>query len=189
MNIEELQQYKWFLAQYITGGNNRERLFSWLAQQDIIPWTPLRVSRVRRSDKKCGYRQRVLPVFPGYFFLKANLDIHNIADIRCHSAFCDFVHVGGTVSPVRSVIVEALMKTWPDDNLNSAAQSELETASTLWLTQKQYDYLLALDKTTRPLSRIAMLYDLAFNTTDTLFSEFPSPEELEPYSKRFLLPL
>lgn len=164
MNIEELQQYEWFLARYITGGRNRELLFDWLAGQHIIPWTPLTVSQVRRSDKQYGFRRRITPVFPGYFFLKANLDIHNIADIRCHSAFCDFVHAGRTISPVRPLIVEALMKTYPDPALNAAARNELEAASLQWLTQKQYDYLLELDKTTLPMSRITMLYDLAFNT-------------------------
>ncbi|EBP9549420.1 transcription termination factor NusG, partial [Salmonella enterica] len=27
MNIEQLEHYQWFLAQYITGGRNREHLF------------------------------------------------------------------------------------------------------------------------------------------------------------------
>lgn len=41
MNIEQLEQYQWFLARYITGGRNRELLFSWLSEQHIVPWTPL----------------------------------------------------------------------------------------------------------------------------------------------------
>ncbi|EBA0399051.1 transcription termination factor NusG, partial [Salmonella enterica] len=47
-------------------------------------------------------------------------------------------------------------------------------------------YLLDLDMTTEPVSRISMLYNLAFNTADTLFSDLPSPEEPEPCSNRFL---
>ncbi|EIN9311907.1 transcription termination factor NusG, partial [Salmonella enterica] len=116
------------------------------------------------------------PVFPGYFFLKANFEIHNITHIRRHSAFCDFVHVGRAIIPVRPGIVEALMKTWPDPTLNSAARTELEAASGLNLTARQYDYLLAIDRTTQPVSRITMLYDLVFNTAETVFSELPSPE-------------
>lgn len=146
MNIEQLQKHEWFLAQYISGEHNRERLFAWLAGQHIIPWTPLTLSLVRRSDKKCGFRKRVTPVFPGYFFLKACWDVHSIADIRCHTAFCDFVQVGGTVAPVRPVIVEALMKAWPDPTLNSAARTELEAASHLRLSAQQFDYLLTLDQ-------------------------------------------
>ena len=178
MNIEQLQQYQWFLAQYISGGRNRENLFGWLAGQHMVPWTPLTTTKVKRSDKMYGYRTRVTPVFPGYFFLKANFDVHSIANIRCHSAFCDFVHVGGTISPVRPMIVETLMKAYPDIALNMAAQPELEAASRLWLTRKQYDYLLALDKTTQPISRITMLYDLAFNAANTTFSILPTPEKL-----------
>ncbi|EGP1367588.1 transcription termination factor NusG [Salmonella enterica] len=176
MNIEQLEHYQWFLAQYITGGRNREHLFDWLSEQRIIPWTPLTISLVRRSDKHCGFRKRINPVFPGYFFLKANFEIHNIAHIRCHSAFCDFVHVGRAIIPVRPGIVEALMKTWPDPTLNSAARTELEAATGLSLSPKQYDYLLKLDMTTQPVSRIIMLYDLVFNTADTVFSDLPSPE-------------
>ncbi|EGO7477999.1 transcription termination factor NusG, partial [Salmonella enterica] len=103
-------------------------------------------------------------------------EIHNIAHIRCHSAFCDFVHVGRAIIPVRPGIVEALMKTWPDPTLNSAARTELEAATGLSLSPKQYDYLLKLDMTTQPVSRITMLYDLVFNTADTVFSDLPSPE-------------
>ncbi|EDW6064596.1 transcription termination factor NusG [Salmonella enterica subsp. enterica serovar Oslo] len=189
MNIEQLEQYQWFLARHITGGRNRELLFNWLSEQHIVPWTPLKVLHFRRSDKRHSYRKRITPVFPGYFFLKTNFEVHSIASIRCHTAFCDFVHFGGTIRPVRPMVVEALMRIWADPTLNSAAQTELEAASHLWLTQKQYDYLLNLDMTTQPVSRITMLYDLAFNTDDTLFSDFPSPEELEPCSKKFLLPL
>lgn len=178
MNIEQVQHYQWFLAQYITGGRNREYLFDWLSSQHMVPWTPLTVTHIKRSDKMYSYRKRVTPVFPGYFFLKANFDVHSIANIRCHTAFCDFVHVGGTISPVRPMIVEALMKTYPGVALNIAAQPELEAASRLWLTQKQYDYLLALDKTSQPISRISMLYELAFNTANTAFSHFPTPEKL-----------
>ncbi|EQA6857511.1 transcription termination/antitermination NusG family protein [Salmonella enterica subsp. enterica serovar Muenchen] len=176
MNIEQLEHYQWFLAQYITGGRNREHLFGWLTEQRITPWTPLTISLVRRSDKQCGFRKRIDPVFPGYFFLKANFEIHNITHIRRHSAFCDFVHVGRAIIPVRPGIVEALMKTWPDPTLNSAARTELEAASGLNLTARQYDYLLAIDRTTQPVSRITMLYDLVFNTAETVFSELPSPE-------------
>ncbi|ASO40418.1 TPA: transcription termination factor NusG [Salmonella enterica] len=186
MNIEQLAQYQWFLARYITGGRNRELLFSWLSEQHIVPWTPLKISHFRRSDKRDCYRKRITPVFPGYFFLKANFEVHSIASIRCHSAFCDFVHFGGTIRPVRPMVVEALMSTWVDPTLNRAAQAELEAASHLRLTQKQYNYLLDLDMRTEPVSRITMLYNLAFNTADTLFSDLPSPEELEPCSSRFL---
>ncbi|EAQ3782920.1 transcription termination factor NusG [Salmonella enterica] len=186
MNIEQLEQYQWFLARYITGGRNRELLFDWLSEQHIVPWTPLKISHFRRSDKRDCYRKRITPVFPGYFFLKANFEVHSIASIRCHTAFCDFVHFGGTIRPVRPMVVEALMSTWVDPTLNRAAQAELEAASHLQLTQKQYDYLLDLDMTTEPVSRISMLYDLAFNTADTLFSDLPSPEEPEPCSNRFL---
>lgn len=85
MNIEQLEQYQWFLARYITGGRNRELLFSWLSEQHIVPWTPLKISHFRRSDKRDCYRKRITPVFPGYFFLKANFEVHSIASIRCHT--------------------------------------------------------------------------------------------------------
>lgn len=80
------------------------------------------------------------------------------------------------------------MKTWPDPTLNSAARTELEAATGLSLSPKQYDYLLKLDMTTQPVSRITMLYDLVFNTADTVFLTFHHQRTLEPCS-RFLLPL
>ncbi|WP_387691583.1 transcription termination factor NusG [Photorhabdus sp. RM71S] len=167
MKIEHLHNQQWYLAQYITGGKNREHLFDWLSNQHMVPWTPLTIKRVKRSDKLCCYRKRIAAVFPGYFFLKANFDIHNIATVRCHSAFCDFVHFGGGISPVRPRLVEALMKTYPEPELNPAAKEEIIAASDLWLTKEQYNYLLHLEEITQPISRISMLYKLVFQAEET----------------------
>ena len=42
LNISELHQRNWYLAQYIPAGKNREHLFSWLSEQHVLPWrTPL----------------------------------------------------------------------------------------------------------------------------------------------------
>ncbi|PDU92866.1 transcription termination factor NusG, partial [Escherichia coli] len=46
MNISELHQRNWYLAQYIPAGKNREHLFSWLSEQHVLPWTPLILKKV-----------------------------------------------------------------------------------------------------------------------------------------------
>lgn len=160
MNIEQLHEQNWYLAQYMTGGQNRERLFAWLSELHITPWTPLTINTVRRTDKPHSYRRRITPLFPGYFFLKANLAIQPVDAIRRHSAFCGFVMKGSQIAPLPSSVVTGLMKLHPDPSLNRRASEELRAASKTWLSDSQYQYLLNLDQETRPLSRIAMLMNL-----------------------------
>ena len=160
LNISQLNQRNWYLAQYITAGKNRERLFSWLSNNQILPWTPLILKMVRRPDKICGYRRHIHAVFPGYFFLKANPGHHAFTHLHRHSAFIDFVKMAGEIKPVREDIVLSLMKVYPDPALNPAAREELNAASTLWLTKARYQYLLRLDSHPLPESRIALLLHL-----------------------------
>nr|WP_290430141.1 hypothetical protein [Shigella sonnei] len=101
LNISELHQRNWYLAQYIPTGKNREHLFSWLSEQHVLPWTPLILKKVRRTDKVCGYRRHIHAVFPGYFFLKADPESHSFTHLRRHSAFLDFVKMAGEIKTVR----------------------------------------------------------------------------------------
>lgn len=162
MDLEKLNGQNWYLAQYITGGKNRENLFSWLSDLDVTPWTPLKVSFTRRSDKICSYRRRIAPLFPGYFFLKANLATQPVDIIRRHSAFCSFVMNGSQIAPLQPSVVTGLMKLHPDPTLNLSATEELEAASQTRLSDSQYQYLLNLDQETRPVSRVALLMNLVF---------------------------
>ncbi|OVZ88255.1 transcription termination factor NusG [Yersinia kristensenii] len=165
MNIEELNGQCWYLAQYITGGKNRERLFNWLSDQQVTPWTPLAINTLRRTDKINCTRKRVYPLFPGYFFLKANLSTQSVDQIRLHSAFCGFVMNGSQIAPLRPSVVEGLMKLHPDPTLNPDVRDELEAASHTWLTTAQYQYLLRMEQHSRPVSRIELLMQLVFQPT------------------------
>lgn len=162
MDIKELNGQSWYLAQYITGGKNREKLFGWLSEQHITPWTPLTVKTLKRTDKINCLRRRISPLFPGYFFLKANLATQPIDTIRRHSAFCGFVMNGSQISPLRPLIVEGLMKRHPDPALCPHASSELESASRSWLTSTQYQYLLRIEQDPQPVSRMMLLMKLVF---------------------------
>lgn len=64
-------------------------------------------------------------IFPGYFFILANFDIHPVSALRRHSAFIDFVKFGGEIKPVNKDIVDGLMKIYPDPVLNPGAREEL----------------------------------------------------------------
>lgn len=163
MDLQNLHEQNWYLAQYITGGKNRENLFTWLTELNVTPWTPLKVHRVRRSDKVCCYRQRIAPLFPGYFFLKADFASQPVDTIRRHSAFCGFVMTGSEITPVQSSVVTGLMKLHPDPTLNMSASEELEAASTAWLSNSQYEYLLNMEQESRPVSRISLLMNLVFD--------------------------
>lgn len=114
LNISELHQRNWYLAQYIPTGKNRgTSLF--LAFRTTRPSldTP-DTEKVRRTDKVCGYRRHIHAVFPGYFFLKADPESHSFTHLRRHSAFLDFVKMAGEIKTVREDIVQSLMKVYPD---------------------------------------------------------------------------
>jgi len=160
MNIEAVRNQQWYLAIYISGGKNREKLFDWLHDRRVTPWTPLSLTQIRRADAPHVFRKRITTVFPGYFFLKANFEFQKIDMIRSHSAFGDFVKFGSKISPVNTKLVEALMKKYPDPTHHPAARAELEAASDIWLTKSQYRRLTQIDKIDHPVSRTAMLFEM-----------------------------
>ncbi|MEI7307101.1 transcription termination/antitermination NusG family protein [Pectobacterium atrosepticum] len=160
MNIEDIHNQQWYLAQYATGGKKREHLFDWLSDQHIAPWTPLVITKIKRSDKPNVFRKRVSAVFPGYFFLKANFEYHKIETIKKHSSFCDFVKFGSKISPVKSTVVEALMKVYPHPSNHPETLAELESAADIWLNKNQYRHLVQIENISHPISRISLLLDL-----------------------------
>lgn len=170
-NIDHITGRRWYLARYNTSGKNREMLFHWLGEMQVIPWTPLAVRQVRRTDAVCSFRRKISAVFPGYFFLRTDLSIRAASDIRRHSAFVDFVQYGSTITPVCDRIVDGLMKVYPDPALNPGAREALNAASRVWLTRAQYRHLLRLEETPLPASRISMLLDLVFNAGNHGFEE------------------
>ncbi len=170
VNIEHLNNRNWYLAQYNTAGKNRESLFSWLNEQNVVPWTPLITRKIRRAPR-CCYRERIFAIFPGYFFILANFDIHPVSALRRHSAFIDFVKFGGEIKPVNKDIVDGLMKIYPDPVLNPGAREELNAASSIWLTKAQYQYLLRMENTLQPESRISLLLELVSNAEHHGFME------------------
>ncbi|MFI0489771.1 MAG: hypothetical protein ACH344_11005 [Yersinia sp. (in: enterobacteria)] len=52
MDIEELNGQSWYLAQYITGGKNREKLFGWLSEQQCSYTTQYATAAVSRISSR-----------------------------------------------------------------------------------------------------------------------------------------
>lgn len=67
LNISELHQRNWYLAQYIPAGKNREHLFSWLSEQHVLPWTPLILKRSAARIKSVVTVDIYTPCFPVTF--------------------------------------------------------------------------------------------------------------------------
>ncbi|EEU4485178.1 transcription termination factor NusG [Escherichia coli] len=159
MTTEQISDYRWYLARHITAGKKREALFGWLSDRDMYPWTPLYIRMIRRTDTVFSFRRQIAPVFPGYFFLKADFNIHSVSAIRQHTAFIDFVRFGNRIPEVHNSIVDGLMMIYPDPAPDSGVCEALDTASDR-LTPAQYQYLLHLEDLPRPVSRISMLLEL-----------------------------
>ncbi|MCE3651632.1 hypothetical protein ACQ45D_023530, partial [Escherichia coli] len=73
--------------------------------------------------------------------------------------------------PVNKDIVDGLMKIYPDPVLNPGAREELNAASSIWLTKAQYQYLLRMENTLQPESRISLLLELVSNAEHHGFME------------------
>lgn len=67
LNISELHQRNWYLAQYIPAGKNREHLFSWLSEQHVLPWTPLILKKSAARIKSAVTVDIYTPCFPVTF--------------------------------------------------------------------------------------------------------------------------
>ncbi|EFB9702163.1 transcription termination factor NusG [Escherichia coli] len=171
MDIKHLNDRRWYLARYNTIGRNRESLFLWLSEQNITSWTPLTVRKVKRQDSRSCYREKILALFPGYFFVLINFDIQPISTLRRHSAFIDIVKFNDGIKPVNKNIVDGLMKIYPDPVLNPGASEALNAASDTWLTRAQYQYLLRLENTPQPESRISLLLELVSDAENRGFTE------------------
>lgn len=154
MKTETGNTLRWYLAQHITTGKQRQLLFAWLSEQHVTPWTPLVTRYTPRSDRTQCCRKRVCQVFPGYFFLQADLSAQSVSSLRRHSAFVDFVSFGNGPCAVSQRVVEGLMTLYPD------APTPPPGTGRAGLTPPQYEHLILLEKNTHPVSRISMLLDL-----------------------------
>ncbi|MGJ3289510.1 transcription termination/antitermination NusG family protein [Klebsiella sp. PL-2018] len=154
MSRETDRHLRWYLAQHITTGKQRQLLFAWLSEQRVTPWTPLVATSSPRADRENGCRNRISQVFPGYFFLQADLSVHSVSTLRRHSAFLDFVSFGSGPCTVSDRVVEELMSLYPEDATPRTRCSHPP------LTRAQYSHLIRLENNTQPVSRISMLLDL-----------------------------
>lgn len=109
--------------------------------------------------------------FRGTFLFWLILTFTPVSALRRHSAFIDFVKFGGEIKPVNKDIVDGLMKIYPDPVLNPGAVEELNAASSIWLTKAQYQYLLRMENTLQPESRISLLPELVSNAEHHGFME------------------
>ncbi|KAA0465941.1 conjugal transfer protein TraB [Salmonella enterica subsp. enterica serovar Typhimurium] len=79
--------------------------------------------------------------------------------------------LGGDNSPRNNDKLHGLPSRDPDPVLNPGAREELNAASSIWLTKAQYQYLLRMENTLQPESRISLLLELVSNAEHHGFME------------------
>jgi transcription antitermination factor NusG len=149
---------QWYLARHVASANHREQLFKWLKALSVEAWTPLQVTKRKRTDSLTAHRIIISAVYPGYFFLKVNFSTQPIETIRRHSAFCGFVKCGSKIVSIQPSVIARLMKLHPEPSPNHLDKDNLITSS-VKLTNVQYQYLVDLE-TMPHTSRIAILMNL-----------------------------
>ncbi len=123
LNISELHQRNWYLAQYIPCRQKpRTSLFPAFRTTRPSLDTPDTEKKSAARIKSVVTVDIYTPCFPVTFFLKADPERHNFTHLRRHSAFLNFVKMAGEIKTVREDIVQSLMKVYPDPALNPAAR-------------------------------------------------------------------
>lgn len=79
-----LSTSQWYLARHVAAANHRKQLFKWLKALSVETWTPLQVTKRKRTDFLTAHRIRISAVYPGYFLLKVNFFTQPIETIRRH---------------------------------------------------------------------------------------------------------
>ncbi|MCE3944579.1 hypothetical protein LXO52_24775, partial [Escherichia coli] len=79
------------------------------------------------------------------------------------------------LAQIREILISE--STWEEmtclfaPSLNPGAREELNAASSIWLTKAQYQYLLRMENTLQPESRISLLLELVSNAEHHGFME------------------
>ena len=122
----------WYLATYAPPENNRQRLFQFLAQQNITAWTP------EYESVTADRRKTVRALFTGYFFLRLSPEQTPLTLLYEHSGFSGFVRCGEQLQPVPDTLVARLLRTFP--HVLPAGDSRYPPRQ--GLTRAEYRYLV-----------------------------------------------
>jgi hypothetical protein len=63
---------KWYVLQFTT--TRFAAVFSHLEQHNFSYYCPMISEKYRRPDKQISFRERLLPLFPGYLFIQADFE-------------------------------------------------------------------------------------------------------------------
>jgi transcriptional antiterminator RfaH len=88
---------KWYVLQFTT--TRFAAVFPHLEQHNFSYYCPMISEKYRRPDKQISFRERLLPLFPGYLFIQA--DFEKFTHLLSPHPLCSAVYCfGGEPLPV-----------------------------------------------------------------------------------------
>ena len=101
---------KWYVLQFTT--TRFAAVFSHLEQHNFSYYCPMISEKYRRPDKQISFRERLLPLFPGYLFIQADFEKIHSSTITALPYVQRFIAFGGEPLPV------------PDEEIFNVQQGE-----------------------------------------------------------------
>lgn len=89
---------KWYVLQFTT--TRFAAVFSHLEQHNFSYYCPMISEKYRRPDKQISFRERLLPLFPGYLFIQADFEKIHSSTITALPYVQRFIAFGGEPLPV-----------------------------------------------------------------------------------------
>lgn len=106
---------KWYVLQFTT--TRFAAVFSHLERHRISYYCPMISEKYRRPDKQISFRERLLPLFPGYLFIQADFEKIQLSSVTALPYVQRFIAFGGEPLPV------------PDEEIFNVQQGERDQLS------------------------------------------------------------
>ncbi|EDI4472404.1 transcription termination factor NusG [Salmonella enterica] len=100
---------EWYALQFTT--TRFATVFAHLERLNFSYFCPMEIERYRRPDKLISYRERRLPLFPGYLFIQADFEKVHSTTITAIPYVQRFISFGGEPLPVAEDVMEELLSS------------------------------------------------------------------------------
>ncbi|HFG1327295.1 TPA: transcription termination/antitermination NusG family protein, partial [Klebsiella pneumoniae] len=98
---------EWYVLQFTT--TRFAAVFAHLERLNFSYFCPMETERYRRPDKIISYRERRLPLFPGYLFIQADFEEVHSTTITAIPYVQRFISFGGEPLPVPEDVMAELL--------------------------------------------------------------------------------
>lgn len=101
---------RWYLACHKAGKDNVFKAQMTLERMNIMAFSPVMRTYRPRSDRPGQFRPVIEQMFPGYFFVFFDTEIHHSSKIELCPGVSHLVRFAGEITPIRDAVVDDVMQ-------------------------------------------------------------------------------